>query len=54
MSSRKRFERWCKRHKLPVGRMQEVTRDGPRLAGYANFDTQLMWLGWEAAWRAKR
>jgi len=48
MTSRKRFERWAKRQGLLLGRIQEVTRDGPRLTGYNDLKTRLCWLAWEA------
>jgi hypothetical protein len=48
MTSRKRFERWALRQKLKVGRLEEVTRDGPRSTGYFNRATQVAWLAWEA------
>lgn len=47
-TSRKRFEKWASRHGLPLGRIQEVTRDGPRLTGYSNATTRLCWIAWEA------
>jgi hypothetical protein len=53
MTSRKRFERWAKRNKLPIGRWQEPTRDGPRWAGYSNRTTQVAWLAWTARGRVK-
>lgn len=52
MTSRKRFERWALRQKLKVGRFEEVTRDGVRLAGYFDRTTQLAWLAWAASRRA--
>lgn len=52
MTSRQKFERFCKRRKLLTGRFQEVTRDGPRSSGYADAKTQTAWLAWEASRRA--
>lgn len=51
MTSRKRFERFAARRKLPLGRMQEVTRDGPRWA-YTFYETETAWQAWQAAKRA--
>lgn len=51
MTSRKKFERWALRQKLQIGRRQEVTRDGPRWAGYFEQVTQVAWLAWTAAMR---
>jgi hypothetical protein len=51
MTSRKRFERWAQRRKLPVFRDQEVTRDGTRWAGYSSRTTQVAWLAWTAGRR---
>lgn len=44
MTSRKCFEKWATRNDLKVGRIQEVTRDGPRYTAYHSPTTQLCWL----------
>lgn len=51
MTSRQRFERWAKRNGRMLGRLQEVTRDGPRWGAYASERTQNAWLGWQASRR---
>lgn len=54
MTSRKLFERAARRLNLPLGRIQEPTGDGPRLASYTDRTTQIGWLMWVAGRRSKR
>lgn len=53
MTTRKKFEHWAKSRKLPLGRLQEVTRDGPRFTAYEDPFTAIAWLAYCARGRAK-
>lgn len=52
MTSRARFERFCRRHEFQIGRMREVGRDNTRWGSYTDKATQRAWLAWEASRRS--
>jgi hypothetical protein len=52
MTTRTLFERFAKRRKLSLARIQEVTRNGPRWE-YSTLLTETAWQAWQAATRAK-